>query len=67
MEKTKQEVVGIIAQARQQIGSEKNLMLAEVKTEVSQLIIVALEKVLSQGLSKEIDKKYIAKALKDLK
>ena len=42
-------------------------MVNEIKGEVSGMVVTALEKILSQGISKDLDKKYIDKVLKDLK
>ncbi|PLX24871.1 ATP synthase F0 subunit B [Candidatus Parcubacteria bacterium] len=65
--KTKEEVEALIKKAKIQIESEKDSMVAEVKSEVAKMIVTALEKILSEGLSKDLDKKYIDKVLKDLK
>jgi len=67
LEKTKKEVDVLFNKAKEQIENEKTLMVKEVKTEVGEMIVMALEKILSAGLTKEIDKKYIEKVLKDLK
>ncbi len=67
VDKTKEEVEALIKKAKIQIDSEKDSMVAEVKGEVAQMVVTALEKILSEGLSKDMDKKYIDKALKDLK
>jgi F-type H+-transporting ATPase subunit b len=65
--KTKEEVAKLIEKAKQQIDNEKSTMINEVRGEVSKMVVVALEKILSAGISKDIDKKYIDKVLKDLK
>ncbi|MCD4760676.1 F0F1 ATP synthase subunit B [bacterium] len=67
IEKTKQEVEILIKKAKEQLASEKDSMITEVKGEVANMVVTALEKILSEGLNKDIDKKYIDKALKDLK
>ena len=56
-----------LAKAKEQIGSEKAKMVEEVRSQVADMVVVALNKILSAGLSKDIDKKYITKALKDFK
>lgn len=67
VDRTKEEVEALIKKAKEQINSEKDTMVAEVKTEVAQMVVTALSKILSEGLSKDLDKKYIDKVLKDLK
>jgi len=66
-EKTKKEIEVMIEKAKKQMASEKRAMISEVKGEVGEIIARALEKILSAGLTKEMDKKYIDKTLKELK
>ena len=42
-------------------------MVAEVKSEVADMVVVSLQKILSEKLSKDLDQKYIDQVLKDLK
>lgn len=67
VDKTKQEVEALIRKAKDQIESEKTVMVESAKKELANLVIVSLEKILSSSLSKDLDKKYIAKVLKELK
>jgi len=67
LDKAKKEVENLINKAKEQIANEKTLMVKEVKSEIGVMIVTALEKILSAGLTKDIDKKYIEKVLKDLK
>jgi F-type H+-transporting ATPase subunit b len=64
---TKEEVKVVIDKAKEQIEIEKQKMLADSKVEITELITKSLQKILSEGLSKELDEKYIAKTLKKLK
>ena len=57
----------MIEKAKKQMASEKRAMISEVKGEVGEIIARALEKILSAGLTKEMDKKYIDQTLKELK
>lgn len=65
--KTKAEVEEIIKKAKEQIAAEKDSMVSEVKSEVAAMVVTALDKILTAGISKDLDKKYIEKVLKDLK
>ncbi|MFA6307786.1 MAG: F0F1 ATP synthase subunit B [Patescibacteria group bacterium] len=65
--KTKDEISKLIAKAKEQIAGEKDAMITEIKSEVSDMVVKSLEKILSKGISKDLDKKYIDKVLKDLK
>lgn len=65
--KTKEEIEILIRKAKQQIANEKDSMIVEVRGEVADMVVRALDKILSGGLSKELDKKYIDKVLKDLR
>ena len=42
-------------------------MVSEVKKDVVEIIVAALQKILAKGLSKDIDQKYIDQVLKDIK
>ncbi|PWB38488.1 MAG: ATP synthase F0 subunit B [Parcubacteria group bacterium] len=66
-EKTKQEVELIIAKAKLQINSEKEAMVVSARQAVAALVVDALHKILSQGVSKDLDQKYIEKVLKEFK
>ena len=67
MEKTKAELENLIKKAKQQIASEKDKMVSQAKDELAGVVVSSLEKILSSGLSKDLDKKYIDKVLKELK
>jgi len=66
-EKTQQEIEQMVNKAKQQIADEKKLMLAEVKQEIGSMVVKALQIILSEKLSQELDKKYIEKVLKEIK
>lgn len=67
LEKTKQEVESLINKAKEQIGNEKEVMIEQARQAVGALVVDALRKILSEGVSKDIDKKYIDKVLKEFK
>lgn len=67
IDKTKQEVENLIQKAKQQIDNEKKMMVDSAKKELAQVVTTALEKILTSAVTKDIDKKYIDKVLKDLK
>lgn len=67
LDKAKSEVEVVVTKAKEQITQEKEKMFVEAKKEFSQMLVLALDKVLSKNLSKEIDQKYIKQALHDLK
>ncbi|MFA5076408.1 MAG: F0F1 ATP synthase subunit B [Patescibacteria group bacterium] len=65
--KTKREVEAILVQAKAQIQGEKDKMLTEVKSEVADLVVATAKKVLGVVVNKEIDKKLIEEATKEIK
>lgn len=67
LDKAKSEVEVVVSKAKEQISQEKEKMFVEAKKEFSQMLVLALDKILSKNLSKEIDQKYIKQALHDLK
>jgi F-type H+-transporting ATPase subunit b len=67
LEQTKQEVEEVVKKAKEQIALEKADLVNSAKADISKLLTLALQKILSEGLSKDIDHKYIEKTLKELK
>lgn len=67
LEKTKQEVASLIAKAKEQIEAEKDMLVAEASQDLSKLLVESLEKILSKGVSHDIDKKYLQAITKELK
>jgi len=65
--KAKLEVELVVSKAKQHIEQEKEKMFVEAKQEFANLLQTSLTKVLSKGISQEIDKKYIHQTLADLK
>ncbi|MFA5126730.1 MAG: F0F1 ATP synthase subunit B [Patescibacteria group bacterium] len=65
--KTKLEVENLINKAKQQIEAEKNTTLQAAKHELADILVLSLEKVLSKGLTKDLDKKYLQAVIKELK
>jgi F-type H+-transporting ATPase subunit b len=66
-EKTKQEVAVLITKAKEQIEAEKDMLVQEARQDLSKLLVEALEKILTKGVSQEIDKKYLQAIAKELK
>lgn len=66
-EKTKQEVAVLITRAKEQIEAEKDMLVQEARQDLSKLLVEALEKILTKGVSQEIDKKYLQAIAKELK
>jgi F-type H+-transporting ATPase subunit b len=66
-QKTKKEMEAIIERAKKQIQQEKEAMLGEAKDEVGQMVVMALGRILSEKLTKEMDRQYIERVIKDLK
>jgi len=65
--KAKEEVAGIVLQAKQQIAAERDQMKKELEAETINLAVVVAEKVLSKKITSEEDKKLLDKALKEVK
>jgi F-type H+-transporting ATPase subunit b len=65
--KTKQEVATLITKAKQQIEAEKNMLVDEARQDLANLLVIAVEKVLTKGVSQELDKKYLQAISKELK
>ncbi|MFA5188854.1 MAG: F0F1 ATP synthase subunit B [Patescibacteria group bacterium] len=62
----KGEIEKLVASGKIQLASEKDKMVGEVKAEIGDLVVAATKKVLSVELNKEIDKKIINEAVKDI-
>jgi len=65
--KTKAEVEKLVAEGKKQLAAEKEKMVAAAKAEVGDLVVEATKKVLGSVLTKEVDKKVIEEALKEIK
>ncbi|MFO7806856.1 MAG: F0F1 ATP synthase subunit B [Candidatus Moraniibacteriota bacterium] len=65
-EKSKEEGQKIIEEAREQINKEKEKMLKEVKSRLGELTVLAVEKVLSEKIKEDGDKKLVEKAVKEI-
>jgi F-type H+-transporting ATPase subunit b len=64
IDKTKEEIGGIINEEKAKMQAEKGMVLKEIKSEVTDLVIAAMEKVLEQKMSDKEDKELIKKVLK---
>ena len=67
LEQVKNEVAEVVKKAKEQIAAEKKDLVNGAKTEIAGLLTKALQQILSGGLSKDIDQKYIEKTLKEIK
>ena len=67
VEKAKSEIENLIAKGKQQIGSDKEKMLAEVKAEVADLVVAVTQKVLGEALTKDVDKKVVEEAIRKIR
>jgi F-type H+-transporting ATPase subunit b len=62
--KTKSQQETMLKDALAQIESEKNKMLGEIKSEMSELVVAAAEKIIGEKIDKEKDRELIEKAIK---
>ncbi|MFH1292091.1 MAG: F0F1 ATP synthase subunit B [bacterium] len=65
--KTKEEIELLINQAKRNIQIEKDEMMVEVKTKVSELVVAALEKIIEEKVDDAKDKDMILKSIKGIK
>lgn len=65
--KAKKEIESAVEQAKKNIKLEKEEMVAKMKGETASIIVLALEKILSEKIDGTKDKNLIERALKDLK
>ncbi|MFA6027562.1 MAG: F0F1 ATP synthase subunit B [Patescibacteria group bacterium] len=63
--KTKKEVESIVLKGKQQLAAEKVKMVTDAKAELGNLVASATEKILGQGLTKEIDEKLSKNIIKN--
>ena len=67
LQKTKEEVEKIVVKGKEQLAAEKVKMVGEIKGEIADLVIATTKKVLGSAVTKEVDKKLVNEAIKDLK
>lgn len=65
--KAKKEIENLLVQAKTNIRLEKEEVLGEIKTVAAELVTKALEKILSEKINSEQDKKLIERTLKEMK
>lgn len=63
---TKEEQKKLVAQAKILIQKEKDKAVKEAKSEISEIVILATEKVLGQKLDEKTDKKLVSEVVKSL-
>ena len=61
--KTQNQAEVILIKAKADIQEEKGKMLSEVRQEAADLVVMALEKVLQEKVSADLDKKLAEKAI----
>ncbi|MFA6533631.1 MAG: F0F1 ATP synthase subunit B [Patescibacteria group bacterium] len=66
-QKAKVEVEKIVQKGKEQLAADKTKLSAELKSEVADLVVAVTSKVLASALTKEVDKKVIEAALKEIK
>lgn len=64
--RTHNEAAKILSQAKDMIMEEKNNMMNQVKAEASELVILAVQKVLQEKITPEMDKKLSEKAVAEI-
>ncbi len=66
LEKTKEEVRGIVEQTRAMLAQEKTQMLGEVRQEVARLVVLATERVLSDVATQKISDDLVKKTIHEV-
>jgi len=66
LDKTKSEVLKVVQEGKMLLAKDREQLFADLKTEVSQLVMVGLKSVLGDEIGKSIDKKIVDKVVKDL-
>jgi F-type H+-transporting ATPase subunit b len=64
--KTREEIDALVDQAKKKINAERDQMIGDLKTETASLVIAAVEKILSEKIDENKDKKLISEALTHL-
>lgn len=65
--KAKRDIDGLIEQAKKNIKTERDEMKAEIKQETAEMIMLALQKILSEKITDKKDKELIAEMVKKIK
>lgn len=64
--RSKEDVRRIIAEEKSKIETEKNLAISEIKNRISELTILAVEKILAEKIDDKKDTELITKVVKEL-
>jgi len=64
--KAKKEIEGLVDQARRNIKIEKEEMVTKLKEETAEMVVMAVEKILSEKMDEKKDKKLIEEAIKNI-
>ena len=65
VQKTKEEVERIVTQGKDQLQSEREKMVRDVKAEIADILVMATEKIAGEKLDVQKDASLIERALKD--
>lgn len=66
-EKSKEEIELLVVQAKKNIKMEREEMMREIKGEVANMVVMAVEKVLNEKMDSAKDKELIRKSLESIK
>lgn len=67
VEKTKAEAAKVIEAGKQQLAAQRDQMVASARTELSELVAVATEKIIAEKLTSDRDKALVERAVKEAK
>lgn len=63
----KLEIESLVAQAKRKMASDREKMQEEIKNQVVEVVVVALEKILDEKMDSARDQKFIEETLKEVK
>lgn len=67
VEKTKAEATKIVESGKQQLAAQREQMIASARTELSELVALATEKVIGEKITTERDRTLVERAVKEAK
>lgn len=66
MEKAKAEIAAVVQKTKDDLEVERKIAMKYIKQETAELIINAMEKILSEKMDGKVDKAYIEKTVKEV-
>src|SRR3989338_413769 len=63
--KAKQEIGKLVNDAKEQINFEKENMIVEAKKEVANVVTLSLEKILTKGVTAQLDQKIVKQSFEE--